>query len=711
MKNQEDRPTAAAAATLRPPQANWRSRILVVEDDSAVLRLGVRLLRSSGYDVEAVKDGAAGWDVLQSGHYDLIITDNAMPRLSGVEMIAKIHAAGMRISVITATGTLPETEFERHLWFIPAGTLIKPYSAEALLKIVVEVLRATNGGHLPPGPPQLEPVQPSLHDAQMKEAEARTAQANTRTAEAEMRVVQANTRTEQSEAQTVRAETSERKMRASEMSYRRLFEAAKDGIMILEVETGRITDVNQFIIDLLGFSLAEMLGRTVGELSPFKDIESNRVMLARLQQEGYVRYDDLPLETKDGRKIAVEFISNVYQAGDGNVIQCNIRDLTGHKQMQLVLNRMAAIVESSDDAIIGKTPSGIITTWNRAAEKIFGYTAAEMVGTSFARMIPADRLNEENEILEKLRRGESVDHFETLRQTRDGRLIDVSVTASSIKDAGGNIVGVSKVARDISERKRAEQKILQLNEELERRVVDRTAQLQQANEELESFSYSVSHDLRAPLRHVAGFVEMLKLDAGPSLSEPNRQLLTKISHAAKQMSNLIDDLLAFAHIRTSEIVKSEVRLDQLVQEAMGDFKEDTKERNIVWKIHPLPVVQGDRALLRMVLVNLISNAVKFTGERTEAIIEIGSIPGGDDGTVIFIRDNGAGFDPRYGHKLFGVFQRLHRQDEFEGTGMGLANVRRIIRRNGGRTWAEGVKDGGATFYFSFPKPDAGALAP
>jgi light-regulated signal transduction histidine kinase (bacteriophytochrome) len=209
--------------------------------------------------------------------------------------------------------------------------------------------------------------------------------------------------------------------------------------------------------------------------------------------------------------------------------------------------------------------------------------------------------------------------------------------------------------------------------------------------------------LRAPLRHVMSCVELLQKDGGPSLSEKNLGRLAMISQSAKQMGDLIDDLLAFSRIGQSEMQKADVNLDELVRETLADFQAETKGRNIAWKIHPLPAVRADRALLRMVLVNLISNALKFTGTRAEARIEIGCASGGDGETVIFIRDNGAGFDPRYAGKLFGVFQRLHSRDEFEGTGIGLANVQRIIQRHGGRAWAEGVVDGGATFYFSIPK--------
>jgi signal transduction histidine kinase len=257
--------------------------------------------------------------------------------------------------------------------------------------------------------------------------------------------------------------------------------------------------------------------------------------------------------------------------------------------------------------------------------------------------------------------------------------------------------------REVTEHKRMQEQISVLNAELEEKVVQRTAQLQSANNELQAFSYSVSHDLRAPLRHVIGFVAMLQKDARPSLSDENFGLLTTISKAAHRMGHLINDLLAFSRIGHSEIKKAEVNLNQLVQDVLRDFQEETEARNIAWHIGPLPAVWADRALLRLALVNLISNAVKFTGVRDQATIELGCAPGGERETVVFIRDNGAGFNPKYAGRLFGVFQRLHTQEQFEGTGIGLANVQRIIHRHGGTIWAEGVLNGGATFHFSIPK--------
>jgi len=218
--------------------------------------------------------------------------------------------------------------------------------------------------------------------------------------------------------------------------------------------------------------------------------------------------------------------------------------------------------------------------------------------------------------------------------------------------------------------------------------------------ELEAFSYSVSHDLRAPLRHVLGYVEMLAQEAGDQLSEEGRRYLKTITDASKEMGELIDDLLAFSRMGRVEMRETSVELDALVQKTLRDLQSTTSGRNIVWKIPPLPVVQGDPAMLKQVLANLLGNAVKYTRPRDSAQIEFGCAGKEDGRIILFVRDNGVGFDPQYAHKLFGVFQRLHRADQFEGTGIGLANVRRIIARHGGRTWAEGEVNEGATFYFT-----------
>jgi signal transduction histidine kinase len=235
-----------------------------------------------------------------------------------------------------------------------------------------------------------------------------------------------------------------------------------------------------------------------------------------------------------------------------------------------------------------------------------------------------------------------------------------------------------------------------LNQDLE----TRSRELEASNKELEAFAYSVSHDLRAPLRHIAGYAELLQKHESSRVDDTGREYMTSILESAKRMGHLIDDLLAFSRIGRAETQNTTVNLEQVLKEALGEIRQDTEGRNIVWRIGALPAIYGDRAMLRLALVNLLSNAVKFTRTRAQAEIEIGATERQGNEVVVFIRDNGVGFNMKYVHKLFGVFQRLHRQEAFEGTGIGLATVQRIINRHGGKVWAEGLKDQGAVFYFS-----------
>jgi PAS domain S-box-containing protein len=372
--------------------------------------------------------------------------------------------------------------------------------------------------------------------------------------------------------------------------------------------------------------------------------------------------------------------------------------LTRIEQHAITSGFLSAIVQSSDDAIIGKDLTGKVVSWNSGAERMFGYTAAEMVGYSIERLVAPDRPDEERRILENAKRGETR-LYETVRIRKNGSPVDLSLAVSPIRDAHGDIVGVSSIARDITERKRAEEQILRLNAELEHRVQIRTAELTSANQELEAFTYSVAHDLRAPLRHIDAFTRILQEDFAGSFPPEAAQLLDTIRRGSENMSRLVNDLLNLAHVGRQEMKQERTALSALVEEVITDLKRETDGRDIEWRIAELPTIDGDPGLLKQVFANLLSNAVKYTRPRPHAVIEIG-LRAMNDETVLFVRDNGVGFNMKYANKLFGVFQRLHRAEEFEGTGVGLAIVERVVKRHGGHIWAESELDQGATFYFT-----------
>ena len=375
------------------------------------------------------------------------------------------------------------------------------------------------------------------------------------------------------------------------------------------------------------------------------------------------------------------------------------RGIGEQKRAEEISARLAAIVNSSNDAVIGKDLNSIVTSWNGGAERIFGYSAQEMIGSSIMRLIPSDRLKEESQILHRIKNGETVENFDTLRVAKDNHLVVISMAVSPIKDKNGAIVGASAVARDITERKRVEEEIRDLNATLERRVAERTAELEVANKELEAFSYSVSHDLRAPLRAVDGFSQAVLEDYGVQLPEEGRQSLETIRRGAQRMGMLIDDLLAFSRLSRIPMTKQEIDTNKQVRTVLEGLSAQREGRQIKIHIGDLPACQGSPAMLDQVWVNLLSNALKYTRRCEEAVIEIGCKRENDE-DVYYVRDNGVGFDMQYAHKLFGVFQRLHRADEFEGTGVGLAIVQRIIRRHGGRIWTDAALNRGATFYFT-----------
>lgn len=374
-------------------------------------------------------------------------------------------------------------------------------------------------------------------------------------------------------------------------------------------------------------------------------------------------------------------------------------DITARKRLEEVREHLAAVVESSDDAIISKTLNGMVTAWNSGAERLFGYSSAESVGKPMDRLLPLERATEESDILARIARGERVDHFETVRVRKDGKRVDISATISPVKDSSGAIVGVAKIARDITQRKTSEVEILKLNDELEEKVKLRTAQLEAANKELETFSYSVSHDLRAPLRHISGFSQLLVEEFGANLAPGARHYLDRIQAGTQNMGVLVDELLHLARVGRHALNRRTTNLKELVAEVITLLLPESEGRQVEWAVSDLSTAQCDPVLVRQIFQNLLSNALKFTRPRAQAVIEVSCRE--EDGQPVFmVRDNGIGFNMKYVDKLFGVFQRLHRAEDFEGTGIGLATVQRIVHKHGGQVWAEGELDKGAAFYFT-----------
>jgi PAS domain S-box-containing protein len=353
--------------------------------------------------------------------------------------------------------------------------------------------------------------------------------------------------------------------------------------------------------------------------------------------------------------------------------------------------QLAAIVESSGDAIIGSNLDGLVRSWNKGAERLFGYTAEEAIGQPTSLLLPPEpqkRKDEEQALIARLATGEPVAPFETVRRRKNGSDVDVSVTISPIRDTGGGLVGASMVARDISDWKRAEAEVLRARESAEA-----------ANRELEAFSYSVAHDLRAPLRGIDGFSNVLLEDYAPALDAQGQHYLRRVRDAAQRMGRLIDSLLALGHVTRVGIRTQRVDLSELARATAGRLKESERDRVVEFAITDGLTEMGDSALLGAAIENLLGNAWKFTRKRPDARIEFG-VDEDAGQTAYFVRDNGVGFDMAFASKLFGVFQRLHTPKEFEGTGIGLATVQRIVRRHGGRVWAEGKVGAGACFHFT-----------
>jgi PAS domain S-box-containing protein len=390
----------------------------------------------------------------------------------------------------------------------------------------------------------------------------------------------------------------------------------------------------------------------------------------------------------------------------GTSVQQLEREQERHRETGAALNVSQGLFEQlvksvEDYAIFMLDPQGIVATWNLGARRIKGYMDDEIIGQSFTRFYTPEDLAT-GKPLRGLETARREGHFEDegWRVRSDGTRFWASVVITAVRDDDGKLIGFAKVTRDNTQRRMAEQALQQAKNELEQRVMERSV----ANKELEAFSYSVSHDLRAPLRHLVGFSQALREDYGETLDDEGRVYLTHIEEAGQRMEGLIDELLKLSQLTSGPLDIGEVDLSEVAREIVAELESVNKDRSIndrviKFLIEDTPHVSGDLTLLRVVLYNLLENAAKFTARTENPVIEFGCTEGHEH-VVYYVRDNGVGFDTKYADRLFGPFQRLHAKEDFAGTGIGLATCQRILRRHGGRIWADANTDQGATFYFT-----------
>lgn len=522
-------------------------------------------------------------------------------------------------------------------------------------------------------------------------------------------------------------------LKVQEEKFSKTFHFSPSSIMLTRLSDGKIEDVNIGFEKMFGYSRDEIIGKGTLDINLWEREADRNDIVDKLSALGQIRNAEFRFHRKNGEILNGLFSAETIIIENQPWILSSITDISERineeqKQRKLLEkverdrkalfsiledkkrtqdslleseSRYRNLFEATNVAKSITYPDGSINV-NQAFCKWLGYSSEEMKNMNWREITPAEEHERIDAILKSLGRGgKTSTRFEKKYLHKDGIVLwgDIS-TAVQVDNKGETKYYITTVV-DITEKKAAEEAVFRLNAELEKRVSDRTAQLEATNKELEAFSYSVSHDLRAPLRHITGYVDLLNERIGKDLPEQQRHYMHVISDSAKRMGILIDDLLQFSRMGRKEIHLVELNINSLIDEIITELGNDIAGREVVWTIQKLPYINADYAMIRQVWRNLIENAVKFTRKKSKAEIEIGSYA--KDGHVIFhISDNGAGFDMKYAQKLFGVFQRMHNQSEFEGTGIGLANVQRIISKHDGRVWAESEIEKGSTFYFSLP---------
>lgn len=504
-------------------------------------------------------------------------------------------------------------------------------------------------------------------------------------------------------------------LREANAYNRRLIEASLDPLVTIG-HNGTITDVNAATEKVTGRSRTELIGTDFSDY--FTEPERARAGYRQAFEQGFVIDYPLELHRADGHVTPVLYNAAVYRDEHGAVVGvfAAARDITARKQAEEEALRLGRrnelLLQSAGEGIYGLDTSGRCTFVNPAAAAMLGYTPDELIGRDAHQVIHHSRADgspyplRDCPVQKAYAEGMVYRGTDEVYWRHDGSAFPIEYVSTPIREEG-KVTGAVVTFLDITERKAVERTLRRLNQELDQRVKARTAELEAANKELESFSYSVSHDLRTPLRAIDGFSKILLTEYEAQLDEDGKRLLRVIRENTERMAQLISDILTFSRTGRAELKKLPVDMTALVREVWEEVRQVEPERTYDFRLEELPLAEGDRALLRQVLMNLLTNAAKFTRSREVTRIEVGCEVT-DTELIYHVRDNGVGFDMRYVDRLFGVFQRLHSDAEFEGSGIGLAVVKRIVVRHGGRVWAESELDHGATFFVALPK--AGATA-
>jgi PAS domain S-box-containing protein len=454
-------------------------------------------------------------------------------------------------------------------------------------------------------------------------------------------------------------------------------------------EDGTILWANHAELDLLGYSREEYIGHSIFEFHVDKSVILD--IIRRLKNHEKLDACESRLQCKDGSVRHVSISSSVYRV-EGRFVhtRCVTRDITQEKTISELRQRLAAIVESSDDAILSKDLNGIIQSWNRGAERIFGYKAEEIVGKHISTLAPPDYADEIPSILERIVRGERIDHYQTKRRTKTGRILNISLTVSPVRDAWGKIIGASKVARDITEKELQEQVLRDTN-----------AALTRSNADLQQFAYSASHDLQEPLRMVATYSEMLKKHFAGKLGARGDEYIGYTVQGALRMEQLLKDLRAYTQVSTTQQQPDlDINAEEVLEKALANLETAIADSDASVTHTDLPHIRMHEFQLQQLFQNLIGNAIRYRSSNPSRIHVAAERQ--EEKWLFSVQDNGIGIEPEYREQIFGLFKRLHSAAEYPGTGMGLAICQRIVERAGGRIWVESERGSGATFFFTIP---------